>query len=230
MCRTTYLSLIFTRTSPLIIRRSFLCVSCEISRAACAAWAWACPTCCKKFHVKSLGPDLAGYECYAFFFLVCFLLVLTTVLQGLLNWAVISRSAWLEWVANFRVDGVGGDCFTDFSSAITDKYFSCVSPQIWIPRETITLPIVTTRLQHCRHNRRSCVVPNNYIIIIISASHACEDKLECRAQSQPTNLFCVKYEEDEQTTTPMTWTTAAQTDFPRPADLDCVNKARFAAQ
>ena len=55
-----------------------------------------------------------------------------------------------------------------------------------MPRETITLPIVTTRLQHCRHNRRSCVVPNNYIIIIISASHACEDKLECRAQSQPT--------------------------------------------
>ena len=55
-----------------------------------------------------------------------------------------------------------------------------------MPRETITLPILTTRLQYCRHNRHSCVVLQDFIIIIISASHACEDKLECRAQSQPT--------------------------------------------
>ena len=75
-------------THVLIIRRSFLCVSCEISSAACDRAQLELERvqpAVKKFHVKSLGPDLAGYECCAFFFLVCFLLVLTTVLQGLPN-------------------------------------------------------------------------------------------------------------------------------------------------
>ena len=70
-------------THVLIIRRSFLCVSCEISSAASDRAQLELErvrsAAVKKFQLK-LGPNLAGYECCAFFFLVCLLLVLTTVL------------------------------------------------------------------------------------------------------------------------------------------------------